>query len=78
MENGSTTVTERVTKVLKDFAPTWSGDLDEWDDSALSSLEYLDLLFTLEEEFGVEIDLDLNDVKSPRDLIAEIEAQGEK
>lgn len=72
------TVTERVTKVLKDFVPTWNGDLDQWDDNALSSLEYLDLLFTLEEEFGLEIDLDLNAVKSPRDLIAEIEAQSEK
>ena len=73
-----TNTTERVSKILHDFAPKWNGDLDTWDMNALSSLEYLDLLFTLEEEFGVEVDLDLDDVKSPRDLIAEIEAQSEK
>ena len=70
-------VAERVTELLKERVPSWDGDLDKWDASAMNSLEYLELLFELEEVFGVELDLDLNQVTKPRDLIAEIEAQGE-
>lgn len=62
---------ERVVKILTDYK---DGDIGEvtlnttFDDLELDSLDVVDLLMNLEEEFGVEIDV-TDDVKTVGDLV---------
>lgn len=66
------TVEEEVVEVLRLFDPGWSGNLDEA--PKLDSLEYLEIMYELEERLGVEFPdeaVDLN--TTPRQLVKMIE-----
>lgn len=63
-----------VTELLKERVPSWNGNLMDWDTSALSSLDYLELMFELEERYGLLFPGDISDLRTPQDLIRYIEA----
>lgn len=67
-------VEAEVVEVLRLFRPDWSGDLDDWQPSDLGSLEYLEIMFELEERFNMEFD-DSIEIKSPRELVALIKKE---
>lgn len=63
----------RVSELLHKYSETWDGNLDEWDPDSLDSLSYIELAFDIEDVFDIELPMDPNALKNPRDLIRLVE-----
>jgi len=71
------TVTERITKILvdyRDFDPSSITPATTFAEIGLDSLDTVDLVMKLEEEFGFEIPMS-EGIKSVGDLVSFIESQ---
>lgn len=64
-----------VTRIITEYVPEWNGDLDVWKTDWLDSLQYIELVFAISDEFEVDVPLDIEDVRTPRDIVNFIEKE---